>query len=367
MRKAFLIAVVFATVAAHGKEVLQLKRVDLRGEKKRAVLLNSTPSGQMSTRRVSSLQRLFEPTTDSSSASDSLYDVTSSSLGNSKVTGVAIARGGGINSSPRASSTKTSKVINYFRIHRATVFKTLFLFVLVVTPLYYLLPTLLSKIDLNYYLGRLREGINDALGLVESYGRWGKVLYSLVFSLWVAVGLASTPIETAAGAAFGLRSSLLYSGVGKWLGSFLAFSFGRRFLRSRIEERLQGEPVFEVVRKEVESRPLTIALLWRFSCFPELVKNFGLAVMPLRWPYFAVACVIHGFPYTILWSQVGQSAASSMGGGEQSLVMKVVLTSSAIFGLVVSPIIVGAWFNGIRRQVANKVAKKTDKRQMNSV
>ena len=116
------------------------------------------------------------------------------------------------------------------------------------------------------------------------------------------------------------------------------------------------DPLFRIIKKEVVKHPIRIALLWRFSCFPELVKNFGLAVMPLNYKFFLLACLIHGGPYTVLWSKAGAEAVAAIDGGEQSKVVKIILTLSAVFGLVFSPMIVACWLNNLR----NRANKKTD-------
>ena len=157
-------------------------------------------------------------------------------------------------------------------------------------------------------LASLSAGLRSLLLGAEALGNPGLLLYSLLFSLWVALGLASTPVETAAGLAFGWRRAAPASAAGKLSGALLAFAFGRLFLRSRIESRLRGDRTFRAVRAEIGRRPLAAALLWRFSCLPELAKNFGLAVTPLPWRHFGAATLLHGVPYTLLWSSCGDMA-----------------------------------------------------------
>jgi len=100
---------------------------------------------------------------------------------------------------------------------------------------------LVHQIYQNFSLTMFKDSLRAKLALVDSYGTPGLFLYAIVFSVWVAFGLTSTPIETAAGMAFGFKNACIASGVGKFAGAVLAFFFGRVYFRDRIEKQFKGE------------------------------------------------------------------------------------------------------------------------------
>jgi uncharacterized membrane protein YdjX (TVP38/TMEM64 family) len=186
-------------------------------------------------------------------------------------------------------------------------------------------------------------------------------LYSLLFSIYVAVGLTTTPIETAAGAAFGFRDGALASGFGKWLGAVLAFSLARTridVIRKWLDES-HAVPMLDAVSEAVEKDPFKVALLWRISFLPELVKNFSLAIMPMPLLQFMAAVFCHGFPYSVLWSKVGSAAFE---GGKASEALRVTLFCSAIFGLGVSPVLVALWLKSLSKEVS--LSNRREKRRV---
>ena len=62
----------------------------------------------------------------------------------------------------------------------------------------------------------------------------------------------------------------------------------------------------ELIQHSITQHPIRVALIWRFSFLPEFMKNFGLAVLPLKTWQFVVAVMLHGLPFTALWTFLGR-------------------------------------------------------------
>jgi len=105
--------------------------------------------------------------------------------------------------------------------------------------------------------------------------------------------------------AFGFTRGAIANGIGKIGGSLLAFAIGRFILRDFVMSKLQGNEYLDLIERSIQKGPIRVALIWRLSPLPEFMKNFGLALLPLKMSHFAIAVLLHGLPFTLLWSFMG--------------------------------------------------------------
>ena len=138
----------------------------------------------------------------------------------------------------------------------------------------------------------------------------GLIIYTLLFALWEIVVGVTTPVETAAGMAFGLKKGIVASAVGKIGGAIVAFTVSRYMFFDAVSQKLKDNEMMRLVRDDVAHNPLGVALLWRFSPLPEQIKTCGLSVLPIRTRYFVAAVVLHGLPFTCLWTCLGAEAGA---------------------------------------------------------
>ena len=214
---------------------------------------------------------------------------------------------------------------------------------------------------------RFRSWLLTALSGAEERGRGRSlVLYASALALWELVGLSTIPLETAAGMAFGsLRTGVLVNAAGKLGGAMLAYALGRSLLKERVNSYLAGNDVLALVERSMEGRPFRSSLFMRYSVFPELVKNFGLSVMPAVQPWtFCAAVAVHSVPYTILWTALGRDSAIRLQATEMgelippNKVLGGILLFTTVFGIVGSPALVAVWIRGMRREYAEMMQKK---------
>lgn len=204
----------------------------------------------------------------------------------------------------------------------------------------------------------------------QSLGPWALPCYSLLFCFWEALGLSSIPVETAAGMAFGFRSALFASAIGKMTGAVLAYIIGRTYLRSNVSRRLSDINIISLAQSTTTRHPFRNAILMRYSCLPEFVKNYGLAILdPITYPIFISAVACHGWPFTLLWTCVGWDMAQRLkqgGGGEMPMmttgkknngILSLLLLLTTTFGIVGSPAIMAFWVKEMRAE--QKLYEKT--------
>ena len=150
-----------------------------------------------------------------------------------------------------------------------------------------------------------KQFLNQNLEKLSSLGPLGLALYALGLLLWEMTIGVTTPVETAAGMAFGFTRGAIANGIGKMSGALLAFALGRFILRDFVLSKLQGNEYLDLIERSIQKGPIRVALIWRLSPLPEFIKNFGLAVLPLKMSHFAIAVVLHGLPFTLLWTFMG--------------------------------------------------------------
>ena len=102
------------------------------------------------------------------------------------------------------------------------------------------------------------------------------------------------------------------------------------------------------IDKSFQSHPFSVALIWRFSPLPEFVKNIGPSLVPtLKTRYQVMATLVHGLPFTVLWSMMGQEAAAVARGKGASVFLKRMVAAISWIGLFVSPSLFGWWIKGL--------------------
>ena len=176
-------------------------------------------------------------------------------------------------------------------------------------------------------------------------------------------GLPTSVVETAAGMAFGFREGLIGSFVGKTLGSIGAFLLGRSLLKQLVEKSLGENETLNLMEKSVERHPVRSALIVRYSPFPQLIKNFGLSMLPpVSLQHFVLAIVVHGLPFSILWACLGHDSSLRLKAQEAddsfevNWILNGCLVFVTVFGFVISPVVTGWWLTDLRRD--DGIAKK---------
>ena len=131
----------------------------------------------------------------------------------------------------------------------------------------------------------------------------------------------------------------------------LAFFIGRSLLYDTVKNKLATNEIFTLLQYSITQKPIRSALLMRFSSFPELMKNFGLAIMPLHYSVFALAIFIHGVPYSLLWAYIGNESKKRLNESYNptNRLYEGLLLFSGIFGVFGSPSILAYWMFDMKK------------------
>ncbi|KAL3805801.1 hypothetical protein HJC23_007762 [Cyclotella cryptica] len=194
----------------------------------------------------------------------------------------------------------------------------------------------------------MQQSLVSILDNLSNSGPRGMIVYTLSFLLWTMTVGVTTPVETAAGMAFPLVKSIPLSAIGKIGGAFLQYSLSKYIFRDWARRKMKDNEWMQKIDSSFQSHPFRVALIWRFSPLPEFVKNIGPSLVPtLKTRYQILATLVHGLPFTVLWSIMGNEAAGVARGKGASAVLKRMVAIISWIGLFVSPTLFGWWIKGL--------------------
>ena len=195
-------------------------------------------------------------------------------------------------------------------------------------PILQFLQVAKTKMNPTY----VRDTMVPILDRLNNAGIKGQVIYTICFLIWEMTAGITTPVETAAGIAFGVKKGIICNAIGKTGGAILSFLLGRYLLYKYVHKKLKDNELLGLVDESIEENPLGVSLMMRFSPLPEFAKNFGLSILKVRTRYFALAVLLHGLPFTCLWTSMGAETASIMRGAAPSRTLKILMTGVTWFG-----------------------------------
>lgn len=210
--------------------------------------------------------------------------------------------------------------------------------------------------DKAYLQTRVLEILQNA----KKQGNVGIFTYMLGMALWESVGISTIPVETAAGMVFGW-SAILASTMGKLMGASLAFAMGRGFLSNAVQDTFGENETLLLVQHAVKEHPIRTAFLMKYSCFPETIKNYGSSLFTeIHYWMFALATVVHGTPFTCVWTWLGMDSAKRLLETlpvDQAL--QVTLGVTMFIGVVITPMVMAWWIRDMKRMLSMHHASMT--------
>ena len=194
------------------------------------------------------------------------------------------------------------------------------------------------------------EWLLTTLDSLNAAGPMGLVLYAASFFLWEMTFGITTPVETAAGMAFGPVRGIIVNTIGKLGGALASFLLSRYIFFEKVSAKVKGNELLGLMEESVKETPLRVALLCRFSPLPEFVKNCGMGVMPISLLSYLGSLVIHGGFFTCLWTLMGaESARILREGGPPSSSLKLLVSGATWIGIA-APICIGLWIKNLKEK-----------------
>jgi uncharacterized membrane protein YdjX (TVP38/TMEM64 family) len=134
------------------------------------------------------------------------------------------------------------------------------------------------------------KAIDDFIKYIQSLGITGILVYIVISALLMTFAIPLQFIDMIVGIIYPLREAILVLIGSKLLGATFSFYvanylFSEETRKGYIQSKyLKG--LHELVRRE----PFKYGLLIRFSSIPIIIRNYGLAVLPIKYMTY-IACV----------------------------------------------------------------------------
>lgn len=153
----------------------------------------------------------------------------------------------------------------------------------------------------------------DGLKLVlQRLGGWGPLLYVAILAVSVVVSpVPGAPLAVVAGMVWGMPWAGVYSVIGGFLGSLIAYFLGRTLGHSAIRA-LTGKRIYVA---ETHGHRFLGWLIFFSRLLPVLpfdVMSYGAGMVKLSFRVYAIATLLGMIPSTFLLSYAGQSLTSTL-------------------------------------------------------
>jgi uncharacterized membrane protein YdjX (TVP38/TMEM64 family) len=174
----------------------------------------------------------------------------------------------------------------------------------------------------------------------------GALLFIPCEAIWVCSCVPTTPLELAAGYAFGVEFGFWVDTLGKLIGCVISFSLGRHCLREfAMRSCLSGEFGADLLRavdsslaaspeKKDLSLPswesIQLLLLIQLAYIPVALKNYGLSLTTVSFGAFFATSLLGEMPSTfaIVWTGASTADLVALLSGESTMTPGQIFTTA---------------------------------------
>lgn len=147
---------------------------------------------------------------------------------------------------------------------------------------------------------------------LQQMGAWGPVIYIAVLALSVVVSpVPGAPLAVAAGMVWGMPMAGLYSVIGGFLGSLIAYFIGRTLGHTAIRA-LTGKSIFVDAHRGARYLGWLIFFSRLFPVLPFDGVSYGAGMLKLSIKVYGVATLLGMIPSTFLLSYAGESFTATL-------------------------------------------------------
>lgn len=140
-------------------------------------------------------------------------------------------------------------------------------------------------------LGRLGgHYVQDFVEWVQGAGAAAPILFAAGYAVATVAFVPGSILSLAAGAIFGVGWGLLYVMLGATVGSTVAFLVGRYLARDWARRRIEGDPRFAALDRNIGRQGLKLVFLVRLTpILPYNLLNYALGLTRVRLVHYVVA------------------------------------------------------------------------------
>lgn len=140
---------------------------------------------------------------------------------------------------------------------------------------------------------------------IKSYGKWGPILYIIVYAIRPIIFFPATLLTTVSGALFGPIGGIIYTIIGENLSANFAFILGRYFGRHFVAEHERGW--VKKIDQKIQKNGFMTVLFMRLLYFPFDLTNYGCGLTSVRHRDYALATFVGILPGLITFVLLGAS------------------------------------------------------------
>ncbi|CAE7026423.1 unnamed protein product [Symbiodinium sp. KB8] len=120
----------------------------------------------------------------------------------------------------------------------------------------------------------------------------GVVLHSAFSTAITVSGIPFSLVDLGAAWVYGFRAAMCMLLFAKTLGSILCFLVARSVLPAARKASVLSHPTVARVDRILASSPIYYGTLFRLALLPTFVKNYGLALLNIRFPHYLTCCLL---------------------------------------------------------------------------
>mmetsp|Transcript_110573 Transcript_110573/g.174203 ORF Transcript_110573/g.174203 Transcript_110573/m.174203 type:complete len:238 (+) Transcript_110573:59-772(+) len=128
--------------------------------------------------------------------------------------------------------------------------------------------------------------------MMRSNPTLGMVLHAILSVSITVSGIPFSLIDIGAAWVYPYPVALCMLLFAKTLGSILCFVIARNVLPEARKEKIRDHQTVKRVNKLLSSSPIYYGTLFRLSLVPAFVKNYGLALLNIRFDKYLLCCLI---------------------------------------------------------------------------
>lgn len=133
----------------------------------------------------------------------------------------------------------------------------------------------------------------------------GSAVFLGLFIVLYMLTVPCTILETAGGYFFGASRGFALGMAGKMVGTLFSMLLARTVLKAWVRLHVAPLPAFKVFERVIQNTGFAGLFLSRL--LPNLVKNYGVALLDIPQKQLALAVVLNNLLFSILWAHVGSS------------------------------------------------------------
>lgn len=158
-----------------------------------------------------------------------------------------------------------------------------------------------------YKIFKMDIGINDIKDYVNSFGRFGSIVYIIMFALVPLTLFPDSILAIAGGLLFGLYEGYIYTAIGALIGSSISFYISRKLGRGIVKKFTKDK--LDNIEQMVNKNGFSIILLLRLiPLFPFDVISYGSGLTSVSYKDFILATFLGTIPGILIFTNIGAQA-----------------------------------------------------------